>query len=114
MKFWQGIKVRAVCGDLSIDDRTARLYVQIHNATNGGNKGIQVFELKPGESVDSRLGPFKNIGGTGYVGQQLDDLRKMFNDPSYRTNMHRNYMTQVQPVVSNYGLKDVLRVLFKG
>ena len=111
MKVWQGIKVRAVCDDIGIDDRISRLFVQIHNLTNKGKKGIEVFELRARESVESKLGLFKHYSGEGYVEQQIDDLRKMFSDPQYRKDMYQNYMDNVQPRVSNYGLKDVLRAL---
>lgn len=107
----QRIKVRAVCRQLDIEPRMAKVMVHVYGLTHGGER-TGVFELKPGETVDKRLGIYAKLARRNdALGEELADMKRLFEDVPYREAMLGVYMQAIQPKVAEMSIRDMVKAL---
>jgi len=106
---YERIKVRAACYSAGINDRTAKLCVHIHRLTKKGTLGREFFELHENETLEQKMGYLAIIRGNASIGQQVNDVKRMFTDTQYRNDSYKVYTKFIKPRVQNYSLKEVIK-----
>ena len=103
----QGMKIKAVCDSLRMDKDTTDVMVQIHALTKGGKLGKEYFDSPQGKSLDSILSLMGKMGATGELKDQVDGVKRMFDDKEYRNRMYSVYERDVLPRLAKYRFWDI-------
>lgn len=112
-------RILVACYKLGINKRYRELYLRIHNLTEKGSKGEEIFnnEDNLNEFLSSdHIGACLNLADKVCdVDKNLDpaqDLRKMFSDQGYRKKHYKIYHDEILPIVKNTGFKGFFSILF--
>ena len=80
--------------EVGYKERYASLYAAIHALTDGGSKGIEVFNLS-GCSLDEKLAPVNEILADNPLARAY--VERMFQDEEFRTELVQSYLRNVRP-----------------
>ena len=80
---------------LGYNERDARFYTHIHTLTEGGTKGIEVFE-QPKELLDTIV----PRDSPGIHWTERSDIERMFTNTTYRRDYFEFYKNYVLPKLS--------------
>lgn len=107
---FEQFKIRAACDELGVSPKIARTLVHYHAITKGGTIP-ELLVLAPGQTAESRLGPYARfLNQDNTIGQQMRDVKRLYLDSPYRSQITEMY-EKIKPRVQRMSLREMFSTL---
>lgn len=118
MRFWNQLCVKSVidliCTEKGYNDNLNFLFKSIYERTKGNKKGLEVFDLPEGVSIEQKLNGDVYLKKYPELVEKVEHLEKMFADPLFRKEIYDLYAKDILPnLQKNYSFVDFWKICTK-
>jgi|GEM_PF-4296264 len=120
MGFWNRVCVKniidSICIEKGYNENLNFLFRSIYERTEGNKRGLEVFDLPEGTSIEQKLKGDIYLKKYPELVEKVEHLEKMFADPLFRKEIYELYAKDILPNLkenNNYSIFDFFNICTK-